>query len=76
MNLKFAVFCNHFRSYQLYVESILTPKLMPAKKCDSYLFYKLGSCKNNDIAYLGYLADSRLVSRQFINCDLKKCLIF
>lgn len=62
MKLKFAVFCNHFRSYQLYVESILTPKLMPAKKCDSYLFYKLGSCKNNDIAYLGYLADSRLVS--------------
>ncbi|XP_066150637.1 uncharacterized protein [Euwallacea fornicatus] len=57
--LNWLVFCNHFRSYQLYTESILSPKSMPAKKCKSNVFFKLGKCRNNDIAYLGYLAEPR-----------------
>ncbi|ENN73869.1 hypothetical protein YQE_09523, partial [Dendroctonus ponderosae] len=52
------VFYNHFRSYQLYVESIRFPQSYPSKKCESYVSFERGSCNNNAVAYLGVLADS------------------
>ncbi|XP_060524419.1 uncharacterized protein LOC132700864 [Cylas formicarius] len=53
------VFCSHFRSYQLYVETLRSPYLFPSHKCDSYATFKLGYCKNTPVSYLGVAADPK-----------------
>ncbi|XP_050298257.1 lipase member H-A-like isoform X2 [Anthonomus grandis grandis] len=57
--INWLVFCHHYRSYQLYVESIRNPHKFPSRKCKSYVLYTLGFCNTEDVAYMGINANSR-----------------
>ncbi|XP_050298275.1 pancreatic lipase-related protein 2-like isoform X4 [Anthonomus grandis grandis] len=67
---RITVFCHHYRSYQLYVESIRNPHKFPSRKCKSYVLYTLGFCNTEDVAYMGINANSSKKGDYFINTGL------
>ncbi|CAH1127113.1 unnamed protein product [Ceutorhynchus assimilis] len=64
------LFCDHYRSYQLYVKSILSPHRFLTTKCNGYLLYKLGFCDQNHETYMGFAADAKYKGNYYINTGL------
>lgn len=48
-------FCSHHRSIRFWTESVvnLNTKLYSSKKCISYTMFKLGRCRENEVANMG-----------------------
>ncbi|KAL0828988.1 hypothetical protein ABMA28_003868 [Loxostege sticticalis] len=46
--------CDHSRAWQLFAESITTPKHFPARKCGNWTMFKSGLCSKNEVAFMGF----------------------
>ncbi|KAF9420722.1 hypothetical protein HW555_003070 [Spodoptera exigua] len=50
--------CDHSRAWELFAESIASPKHFPARKCENWTMFGEGRCSKNEISYMGLESDS------------------
>ncbi|XP_034943083.1 lipase member H-A-like [Chelonus insularis] len=52
--------CSHWRSWEIYAESVNNIYAFPATECSLYREFITGKCKHNQVAYVGYAAVSTI----------------
>ncbi|PZC82127.1 hypothetical protein B5X24_HaOG200586 [Helicoverpa armigera] len=50
--------CDHSRAWELFAESVASPKHFPARKCDNWTMFGEGLCSKSEISYMGLESDS------------------
>ncbi|KAG5865926.1 Alpha/Beta hydrolase fold, partial [Gonioctena quinquepunctata] len=63
-------FCEHYRAYRLFANSVNRPTRYRAVKCQNYMAYVRGNCSGSNIQFMGYAVNPRARGSYFLSTEL------